>query len=55
MTPNIHDGAPPQPPAPKKPYRKPQVLREKIFETQALLCGKIETSQRQCNLVRKTS
>jgi hypothetical protein len=42
-------------PARKRPYRKPEVKREKIFETQALLCGKIQITQRQCNLLRKTS
>lgn len=43
------------PRATKKPYRKPEMKREKIFETQALLCGKIQITQRQCNLLRKTS
>lgn len=45
----------PQSPPKKKPYRKPQVQREQIFETQALTCGKIQTTQRQCQFVRKTS
>ncbi len=44
-----------QPGARKKPYARPVVRREKIFETQALLCGKINIAQRQCNLLRKTS
>lgn len=45
----------PQSSLPKKPYRKPVVRREQIFETQALLCGKIQTTQRQCQLLRKNS
>lgn len=44
-----------QPPMQRKPYRKPEVRQEKIFETQALLCGKLQTTQRQCQLLRKTS
>ena len=31
--------------APKKPYLKPSFEREKVFETQALTCGKIQTTQ----------
>ena len=55
MNDKIHDGEELRPQAAKKPYRKPQVRREKIFETQALICGKIFTNQRQCQLVRRTS
>lgn len=39
----------------KKPYRKPAFVREQLFETTALACGKINPTQRQCNLVRKNS
>ena len=55
MTTTTRNGDAPTPASPKKPYRKPEVRREKIFETQALLCGKIQTTQRQCQLLRKTS
>ncbi len=41
--------------APKKPYVKPQVRSEKVFETMALACGKISATQRQCRFNRKTS
>jgi hypothetical protein len=39
----------------KKPYVKPSFVREGVFETTALACGKINPTVRQCNLVRKTS
>jgi hypothetical protein len=39
----------------KKPYVKPAFVREGVFETTALACGKINPTVRQCNLVRKTS
>jgi hypothetical protein len=55
MTKNTHADDSQKPKAPKKPYRKPLSRRESIFETQALLCGKVQTTQRQCELVRKTS
>ena len=39
----------------RKPYVKPSFVREEVFETTALACGKINTTIRQCNLVRKNS
>jgi hypothetical protein len=39
----------------RRPYVKPAFLREAVFETTALACGKINPTVRQCNLVRKTS
>jgi hypothetical protein len=42
-------------PAPKKPYRKPGFLRERVFETTALSCGKIQTTEGQCKFNRKHS
>ena len=38
----------------KKPYAKPAFRFERVFETQALSCGKI-TSQGSCHQNRKTS
>ncbi|MFN7922935.1 MAG: hypothetical protein U0Q16_22725 [Bryobacteraceae bacterium] len=42
-------------PQPKKPYEKPDFVTESAFETMALACGKINDTQLQCRLNRKTS
>lgn len=39
----------------KKPYTKPEVRSEKVFETMALACGKIERTQAQCGFNKKHS
>jgi hypothetical protein len=39
----------------KKPYRKPAVRYEKVFETRALTCGKVQPTQAQCAHNRRTS
>jgi len=39
----------------KKPYTKPAFRFERVFETQALSCGKIGPTSNQCKLHRKTS
>ncbi len=39
----------------KKPYTKPAFRFERVFETQALSCGKIETTQFLCRHNRKNS
>jgi hypothetical protein len=39
----------------KKPYQKPSRRRERVFETSALHCGKISSTQGACHSVRKTS
>ena len=39
----------------KKPYQKPQVRHERVFETMALACGKIGDTTHACSLNRKTS
>lgn len=39
----------------KKPYLKPSFEREKVFETQALTCGKMESTQSGCHQSRKHS
>jgi hypothetical protein len=44
-----------EPPAKKKPYYKPQFVCERVFETTALSCGKIFTTQSQCKFNRKMS
>ena len=39
----------------KKPYVKPEVRHERVFETMALTCGKVQTTQSSCHHNRKTS
>jgi len=39
----------------KKPYHKPSFKHEKVFETMALACGKINATQQSCKSVKKTS
>lgn len=39
----------------KKRYVKPSFEWERAFETMALACGKIHTTQAQCKLNRKNS
>jgi hypothetical protein len=39
----------------KRPYTKPDFQHEKVFETMALACGKLNPTQRQCKFNRKTS
>ncbi len=41
--------------AEKKPYRKPEFRYERVFETLALACGKINGNQQQCRFNKKTS
>ena len=43
-----------KPPA-KKPYVKPEVRHERAFETMALTCGKVQTTQSGCHQNRKFS
>lgn len=43
-----------KPPA-KKPYVKPEVRYERVFETMALSCGKVSATQGQCRFNRKNS
>ena len=42
-------------PAAKKIYQKPTVRYERVFETSALTCGKVQTTQSGCHQNRKTS
>jgi hypothetical protein len=39
----------------KRPYKKPGFQHEKVFETMALVCGKLSTTQRQCKFNRRNS
>ena len=39
----------------KKPYRKPSFRFQVAFEVSALLCGKVNSTQDLCSLVRKVS
>ena len=39
----------------KKPYQKPAVGFERVFETSALRCGKIRQTQWSCKFNRKRS
>jgi hypothetical protein len=41
--------------AARKPYVKPEVRHERVFETMALSCGKVQTTEHQCHFNRKTS
>ncbi len=40
---------------PKLPYHKPVVRCERVFEVQALSCGKVQATQGSCTYNRKTS
>jgi hypothetical protein len=42
-------------PSKKKPYKKPSFEQEKVFETMALSCGKINATQAQCAHNKKLS
>lgn len=39
----------------KKPYHKPEFRFERVFETRALTCGKVQSTQAQCHSNRRTS
>lgn len=55
------DGTPELPDEPsatpriKRPYVKPAFRHEKVFETMALACGKINDTQLSCRSNRKNS
>ena len=52
-----NDDAPKRAAAPggKRPYRKPAFKYERVFETMALSCGKVQPTQGQCSLNQKNS
>jgi hypothetical protein len=39
----------------KKVYQKPAFRHERVFETMALSCGKVNPTEFQCRFNRKTS
>jgi len=39
----------------RKPYQKPAFREESLFETGALNCGKVHSTQSSCHANRKTS
>jgi len=41
--------------ATRKPYEKPAFRHERVFETMALSCGKMQGTQGQCHSNRKNS
>ena len=38
----------------KKPYQKPAFRYERVFETRALACGKVNDTQAQCKFNKKS-
>ncbi len=42
-------------PSGKKTYRKPEFRHEKVFETMALACGKVNITEAVCRFNRKNS
>jgi len=46
--------SPPAQSAAKKPYSKPEFRYERVFETLALACGKIQDVQQQCQFNKKS-
>jgi hypothetical protein len=42
------DKQPGEGPVPKKAYRAPSFRVERVFETTALTCGKVASTQEQC-------
>ena len=45
-------GQPADRPAAKKPYQKPAFGHGRVFDTRALVCGKVQATQQQCNIRR---
>jgi hypothetical protein len=39
----------------RKPYQKPDLYDEQVFETSALNCGKVSPTQGTCHSFRKSS
>jgi len=39
----------------KKPYHKPSFRHERVYETMALACGKMYSTESVCRFNRKTS
>jgi hypothetical protein len=41
--------------ATKKPYQEPAFRHERVFETMALSCGKVQPTSFSCHAMRKNS
>ncbi len=39
----------------KRPYQKPSFRHEPVFETSALICGKMSSTESQCRFTQKVS
>jgi hypothetical protein len=50
-----NEKSPPKEGETKKPYQKPTFQYERVFETMALACGKVNPTQAQCRFNRKRS
>jgi hypothetical protein len=55
QSPGSDDGRADTRAAGKKPYQKPAFVREQLFETMALACGKTNPVIGQCRAVKKNS
>ena len=58
ITQNQNDSGAGQPadrPAAKKPYQKPAFGHGRVFDTRALVCGKVHATQQQSNSIRRIS
>lgn len=53
--PEKENEAPQAAPKAKRLYQKPTFQHERVFETMALACGKMSSSEAQCHLNRKLS
>ena len=42
-------------PAAKKPYQKPAFGHGRVFDTRALVCGKVQATPQQSNSIRRIS
>ena len=49
------ENAPPRDAKAKKPYHKPAFRHERVYETMALACGKMSSTESQCRFNRKAS
>jgi hypothetical protein len=50
-----HGAATQQSKAERKPYQKPTFRHERVFETMALACGKLQSTEHGCRFNRKNS
>jgi hypothetical protein len=55
QTDRVTSAAENQRPLGKRPYQKPAFRQERLFETSALSCGKVQNTQSGCHSNRKTS